>query len=632
MALINSKKFTIEEVVSAASKAGISWDKISLGLKNSGSTISEIIEILQSNGLTEKKIVDALRKNTNFGAGSMVIAMNELGWSMETIIASFDGAKDDAAVVTGLIKAGYSAEEVITAVRKAGTSWENITKGLVSTGMSSEEVYTILSEQGLSDIEVVGKMLDSGRDAGGIVAGLINLGMDMNSIFKAFKNKIVVNVKVGKSVVSALMKSGKYTFEEIAAAAKEAGMKVKDIAKGMEFGNADFDKIVQYLKDNGLSDKEVVSAMMDKGGGNIGKMVQGMVTLGWDSARIFEAFKEESVTTTSTDGETETETVTESNVVRQGAAVVAALVKAGVSVDEVVTAAIEAKIDWDPITQGLQQGGVSAADTFTVLTSNGLSNSKIVTSMLAGGYNAGDIATAMLNQGSDMNQVIDAFTSKGKPSHAAELVDAFLKAGFETDAVVSTVQEAGASWKEIASGLKTNGFESLEVLTILTNNNLSDDEIVTAMLDGSHGEVDNLMIGMQSLGWDMTRIISAFEDAGAGKTDKVVSLLVLWGNSAEDVVLAAVNSSVSWSSITKGLQQGGQTTENTYNLLSNNGLDNRAIAAAMVAAGYDHAELVDVMKNQGMSFDDIISIFTNDKGKLIVDMSVFINAYKAVPA
>ena len=324
--------------------------------------------------------------------------------------------------------------------------------------------------------------------------------------------------------------------------------------------------------------------------------------------------------------------VTESNVVREEAAVVAALVEAGVSVDEVVTTAAEAGMGWNLITQGLQQGGASTEDTYAVLLSNGLSDSEIVTSMLAGGYSAGDVAAWMLNQGSDMNQVLDAFTSGGKLSNAAVLVDVFLKAGFETDIVVSTVKEAGAGWKEIATGLKTNGFESSEVITILVNNNLNDAEIVTAMLDGSHGEVDNLMIGMQSLGWDMARIITAFEDADAGKTDQVVYLLVAWGNSAEDVVSAAVNSGAEWSSITQGLQMSGETTENTYSILSNNGLDNKTIAVLMIDAGYDQAELIDVMKNQGMSFDDIISTFTNNDGNLIVDMSLLINAYKITPA
>ncbi len=633
VALINSGVFTTEEVVAAATASGISWDKIALGLRDSGSTTSQIIEILQSNGLTEREIVDALCKDCNFGVRSIVIAMNDLGWSMDTIIGSFDTKSDESDVVTGLILSGYSAEEVVTAARSAEISWQNITDGLVSSGMDPEEVYTILSSQGLSDSEIVDKMLDSGRDAGGIVAGLINIGMDMNSIFEAFKDK--GSLQKGKSVVSALMQSGNYAFEEVIAAAEAAGMDADDIAKGMEFGGADFDKIVQYLEDVGFNDREVVTIMLDDGGGNVSDMVQGMVALGWDAARIFEAFKEEPVRTTRINYEGEggpaTETIiTESNVVREEAAVVAGLVEAGVTVDEAVTAATAAGMGWDPIAQGLQQGGVSAQDTYTSLTSNGLSDSEIVTSMLAGDYNAADVAAVMLGQGSDMNAVLDAFTNDGKLGNAAELVEAFLNAGFETDAVVSAVEQAGGSWKEIASGLKANGFEPLEVLTVLTDNNLSDAEIVTAMLDGSHGEVDNLILGMQSLGWDMTRIITAFEDADAGKTNRVVYLLVSWGNSAEDVVSAAVNGAADWSSITQGLQMSGQTTENTYSVLSNNGLDDKTIAVLMVDAGYEGAELVDVMKNQGMSFDDIISTFTNN-GDLIVDMSLLITAYKITP-
>ena len=623
--MINSGNFTKEDVVSAASESGISWDKISLGLKHSGSTISEIIEILQSNELTETEIVNALREDFNFGASSIVIAMNDLGWSMDTIIASF-GDGDDAAVVTGLIRAGNSAEEVVIAARGAEISWANITDGLSSTGMDTEEIYTILSDQGLSDTDIVDNMLDSGKDAGIIVAGLINVGMDMNSIFEAFKDKKGAQ---GKSVVSALAKSGNYTFEEVTAAAEEAGMDTKDIAKGMEFGGSDFAKIVQYLKDNGQSDREVVTTMIDDAGSNVSDMVQGMVDLGWDTASIFNAFKEEPVIRRDDYGDEGT-VVTESNVVREEAAVVAALVGAGVSVDEVFSEATEAGMALDPITQGFQQAGVSVDDAFAALISNGASETETVSSMVASGYNAGAIANTMLNNGSDMNQLLNAFTNSGELTNASVLVDSFLTAGFETYTVIATVKEAGASWNEIASGLKTNGFEPLEVLTILINNNLSDPEIVTAMLDGSYA-VNNLVGGMESLGWDMSRIIIAFEDAGGAKTVNVIGLLAK-DFSTSDVVSSAVDIGVQWSDITQGLQHGGETITSTYSVLSNNGLDNKTIAGLMVDAGFDQAGIVNMMKGQGMSFSDCISTFTNNNSKLIVDMSILINAYKITPA
>jgi len=631
VALINSGNFTIAEVVSGVAETGIGWDKIALGLKNSGSTTSEIIEMFQSNDLTEKKIVEALRKNCNFGVSSIVAIMNDLGWSMDTIIASF-GDADNAAVVTGLIKAEFSAEKVINLARSTDISWANITDGLTSTGMDSGEIYTLLSDQGLSDSKIVNKMLDTGRETGVIVSGLINLGMDINSIFEAFKEK---KAKEGKSVVSAMVKSGNYTLEEITVAAEEVGMKTTDIVKGMEFGGTDFAEIVQNLKDNGMSDREVVTAMMDKDGGNISDIVQGMLDLGWDSTSIFEAFKEKSDKTFAYnnfyyDQET-SKIVLESYEIRGETKVFAGLVGAGVSVEEVVSIATKVGMTVELIAQGLYQAGSSAADAFATLNLTGSIDSRTVKAMLDGGYSAGNIANTMLDNGRDMNKIIGLFTSESGVSNAAALVNSFLHAGFETDFVISTVKAAGASWKDIASGLKANGFEPKEVIAVLNDNNLSDVEIVTAMLDDSDMGFDNLMEGIESLGWDMNRVIVAFEDAGVGKTAKVISLLAL-DYSATDVASSAFNSGFDWETITQGFKMSEVTTENACNALTNNGLDNKTIAGLMVDAGYDHAELVDVMKNQGMSFSDIISAFTNNRGSMIVDMSVLINAYKITPA
>jgi len=267
---------TARVTIAGLKEAGFGLEFIVNNLKNNDYSSNDIAMRLIAEGYQGADIYNAI--STEFSEEEAIIA----------VPASLRNESNDVGQATSTLEnGGLSYSNISDALVNQGYSYKKIVGALQDAGASSTEVLQFLAGKGLDDQEIVKLMLKGGYSADNIVYAMVGQGKDTNQIIAAFKKD--GNISEGAAVISGLLKAG-FETGDVITAATNAGIKWQDITKGLVKGGVDSGEIVGILLENGFSDQEIVKFMRKDDTSTVGSIVNGMVNLGWDMARIIAAF------------------------------------------------------------------------------------------------------------------------------------------------------------------------------------------------------------------------------------------------------------------------------------------------------------------------------------------------------